>query len=356
MRYAAIVESSDDAIITNAKQTGAPRRPLRESEGRFLLMANTAPVMIWMSGTDNEITPLNQTWLDYAGRPPDAEVEVVRALEQREPFQLEHRLRRHDGEYRWVMTAGVPRYNAEGSFVGYIGMRVDITQRKLADAALASQKLIDAREEEKTRMARELHDDISQRIALLGLHLSILKQGLPASAIDLAREVGEIGRQIGDLASDVQTLSRGLHPPRLELIGMKAAVAGFCKELSNRHGVTIDAHFEHIPKALPPEISLCLYRVLQEALQNVVKHSGAQRAHVSLSGQINTVNLTVTDSGHGFDPHEAMSGPGIGLTSMKERLKVVGGQISIHAQRGHGTTIHAVAPLGLPPESTNGVV
>jgi len=117
--------------------------------------------------------------------------------------------------------------------------------------------------------------------------------------------------------------------------------------LSNRHGVTIDVHFENIPKELPPEISLCLYRVLQEALQNVVKHGGSH-AHVSLHGRINTINLTIEDSGTGFDPHEAMRGPGLGLTSMKERLKVVGGQLSIHSQRGKGTTIHAAAPLPVP--------
>jgi PAS domain S-box-containing protein len=347
---------------------------LRESEERFRLIANTAPVMIWMSGTEEEITYLNQTWLDYAGRPLDAAVEQLRAMvlhpdeaercrevyekafEQREPFQLEHRLRRHDGEYRWVVTAGVPRYHADGSFVGYIGTSVDITERKLAEAALASQKLIEAHEEEKTRIARELHDDISQRMTLMRMHLGILKESLPASATDLEQEIGEVYRQIGDLAADIQTLSHALHSPKLELIGLKAAVAGFCEELSNRHDVTIDVHVENIPEALPPEISLCLYRVLQEALQNVLKHSGSRRAHVSLSGQINAINLTVKDSGPGFDPHEAMRGPGLGLTSMKERLKVVGGQLSIHSQRGHGTTIHAVAPLCLPTKSTDGVV
>ena len=87
---------------------------------------------------------------------------------------------------------------------------------------------------------------------------------------------------------------------------------------------------------------------MQEALQNVVKHAGARRAHVSLNGHVNTIDLTVKDSGAGFLPHEAMRGPGLGLTSMNERLKVVGGQLSIHSQRGRGTTIHAVAPLRLP--------
>jgi signal transduction histidine kinase len=151
-----------------------------------------------------------------------------------------------------------------------------------------------------------------------------------------------------ELASDIQALSHGLHPPKLELMGLEGAVAGLCEEFSNRHGVAIDIHVESIPKVLPPEIALGLYRVLQEALQNVVKHGGSRRAHVSLNGHVDTVNLTVRDSGAGFDPHEAMRGPGLGLTSMRERLKVVGGQLAIHSQPGRGTTVHAVAPLRLP--------
>jgi PAS domain S-box-containing protein len=144
---------------------------LRESEERFRRIANTAPVMIWMSGGEKQITYLNQTWLDYTGRELDASLghrwtEALRAdelarcrevyekaFEQREPFQVEHRLRRHDGDYRWAVTVGVPRYNADGSFAGYIGTAVDITERKLAEEALStvSQKLIEAHEEERTR-------------------------------------------------------------------------------------------------------------------------------------------------------------------------------------------------------------
>ena len=171
---------------------------LRESEERFRLIANTVPVMIWKSGTDQEIKFLNQTWLDYAGRPLDAAVETLQAMvlhpdeaercrevyekafEQRERFQLEHRLRRQDGEYRWVVTAGVPRYNANGLFVGFIGTSVDVSERKLAEAVLASRKLIEAQEEERTRIARELHDDISQRITVLSIQVGVLKQSLPA--------------------------------------------------------------------------------------------------------------------------------------------------------------------------------
>ena len=348
---------------------------LRDSEERFRLIADTAPVMIWMSGTEKQITYLNQTWLDYTGRPLDAMLGQVRAdvlhpdeaercreiygkaFEQREPFQMEHRLRRHDGEYRWVVTAGVPRYDVDGSFVGYIGTGVDITEQKLAEEALStvSQKLIEAHEEESTRIARELHDDVNQRLAMVSVRLGYLKQSPPASTAYLEQEIGAVREAIADLVTDLQALSHDLHPPRLELLGLEAAATGFCEELSNRHGVTIDVHFENIPQALPREISLCLYRVLQEALQNVVKHSVSRQAHVSLNSHINTINLTVKDSGAGFHPHEAMRGPGLGLTSMKERLKVIGGQLSIDSQPGRGTMIHAVAPLCLPTKSADPV-
>jgi PAS domain S-box-containing protein len=346
---------------------------LRESEERFRVIANTAPVMIWMSGTEKQITYLNQTWLDYTGQPlgavlgqrrapvlhPDDEArnrEVYeKAFELREPFQLEHRLRRHDGVYRSVVTAGVPRYDVDGSFAGYIGTSVDITELKLAEEALStvSQKLIEAHEEESTRIARELHDDINQRLAVLSVRLGYLKQSPPASAAAVEQEIGELRQEIVDLVSDIQALSHDLHPPRLDLLGLEATAAGFCEELAKRHRVTIDVHFENVPKELPRETSLCLYRVLQEALQNVIKHSAARHADVSLNSQIDTLNLTVKDSGAGFHPHEAMRGPGLGLTSMKERLKVIGGQLSIHSQPGRGTIIQAVAPLRLPTKSAD---
>ena len=270
---------------------------------------------------------------------------------------MEHRLRRHDGEYRWVMTAGVPRYSVDGSFVGYIGTGVDITERKLAEEALStvSRKLIEAHEEESSRIARELHDDINQRLALVSVRLGYLKQSSPASAAEVEQAIEGVSLEIADLAAEIQALSHRLHPAKLELLGLERAVAACCEELSNRHGVVIDVHFENIPTELPPEISVCLYRVLQEALQNVVKHSVSRHAHVSLNGQINTIDLTVKDSGAGFNPHEAMRGAGLGLTSMQERLKIVGGQLSIHSQPGYGTTIHAVAPLRVPTKPANAV-
>ena len=338
---------------------------LRESEERFRLIADTAPVMIWMSGTGKEITYLNHTWLDYTGRPLDAMLGQVRsdvlhpdeaercreiygkAFDRREPFQMEHRLRRHDGVYRWAVTAGVPRYQVDGSFAGYIGTGVDITEQKLAQEALStvSQKLIEAHEEASSRIARELHDDINQRLAMVSVRLGGLKGRRAVSAADLEQEIGDVSQEIANLVGDIQALSHDLHPPRLEFLGLKAAAAGLCEELSKRYGVTVDLRCENIPKMLPRAVSLCLYRVVQEALQNVVKHGGAQHADVSLKGHSDTIVLTINDSGAGFHPHEAMRGPGLGLTSMNERMKIVGGRLSIHSQPGRGTTIDAVAPL-----------
>ena len=168
--------------------------------------------MIWMSDAGKQITYLNQTWLDYTGWPLDAAlgqqwIEILhpddaercrdlyeRAFERREPFQVEYRLLRHDGEYRWVVTAGVPRHGVDGSFAGYIGTAVDIAERKLTEEALStvSQKLIEAHEEERARIARELHDDINQRLAFVSVRLGVLKQGPPASAADLDREIGDV--------------------------------------------------------------------------------------------------------------------------------------------------------------------
>ena len=223
---------------------------------------------------------------------------------------MEHRLRRHDGEYRWVMTTGVPRYNVDGLFAGYIGTAVDITERKLADEALStvSQKLIEAHEEERTRIARELHDDINQRLAVVAVRLDYLKHIVPASAAEFRAgdRRGQTNR-LRNLASDIQALSHGLHSSKLELLGLEAAVAGFCEELSNRHDVTIDVHCREHPAPCCPRKSLSVStascRKPCRTSSNMASH---RHAHVSLNGHPDDITLTVKDSGAGFDPHEAM--------------------------------------------------
>jgi PAS domain S-box-containing protein len=338
---------------------------LRESEERFSLVANTAPVMIWMSGPDSRCTYLNSTWLEFTGRSLVAELGMgwaegvhpddlergseiyTKALDRREPYRMEYRLRRHDGEYRWILVQGVPRFNADGSLGGYIGSAIDVTERKQAEEAMSTvnQKLIQAHEEERTRIARELHDDINQRLALLAISLEGLQHNLPSSKAEVMQDIAEACKQVQDLGSDVQALSHHLHSPKLEYLGLAAAAAGFCGEVSNRQGVEIAFHSENIPKDLPMGTSLCLFRVLQEAIQNATKHSGSRHLEVSLSSGLSEIELTVRDSGIGFDPQEAMKGRGLGLTSIRERLKLVNGDLSIDSQPQRGTTIQARVPL-----------
>jgi signal transduction histidine kinase len=222
-------------------------------------------------------------------------------------------------------------------------LKLEVAQRKLAEEALsiANRRLIEAHEEERSRIARELHDDINQRVALLAMQLDRMRHDLPASAADLKQGIGEAQKQISELGNDIQALSHRLHSSTLEYLGLTAACASFCRELSDRHGVAIDFDSTDIPKELPQEISVCLFRVLQEAIQNAMKHSRSRHLDVSLIGGLNEVHLTVRDFGIGFDPENGGKGHGLGVISMRERMKLVGGELSIESQPQLGTTIHA---------------
>jgi PAS domain S-box-containing protein len=231
----------------------------------------------------------------------------------------------------------------------FIVMVRDITERKQAEEALSSvsRRLIEAHEEERTWIARELHDDINQRIALLAVNLGVLERDHPASDGQISRRIKDLQEHVSDLGSDIQALSHRLHSSKLEYLGLGAAAEGFCKELSAGEKVEIAFQSEGVPVNLSHEVSLCIFRVLQEALRNAVKHSGARRFEVSLAGAVNEIELTVHDSGVGFDPEKAIGGHGLGLTSMRERLKILDGDLSIDSTPQRGTTIHARAPLSL---------
>src|SRR6476660_2572937 len=338
---------------------------VRESEERFRLVANTAPVMIWMAGTDRLCTYVNQPWLEFTGRPLEAElgngwVENVhpedlkgcmdaytQAFDRRESFQMEYRLRRHDGQYRWLSDIGVPRFNPDHSFAGYIGSCTDVTEHKLAEESLADmgRKLIEAHEEERTWIARELHDDVNQRMALLAVELDRWNQQLPPSAVELHDHIHHAIQRLSNIATDIQALSHRLHSSKLEYLGLVVAAKSFCKELSEQQKVEIDFNHTAVPRSVPKEISLCLFRVLQETLQNAVKHSGVRHFKVELCGTEGEIQLTVSDLGVGFDPQDALHRRGLGLISMRERMQVIGGEISINSHPGSGTTIHARVPF-----------
>src|SRR5258706_179045 len=216
--------------------------------------------------------------------------------------------------------------------IGAVVAFSDITERKLAEAALAnvSRKLIEAQEQERMRIGRELHDDIGQRLALLAVELRRLQNDsviLP----DVRSRMGELQKQTSAIAVDIQSLSHELHSAKLQYLGIASAMRGFCREFGEQQRVEIEFKAHDLPVPLSADMSLCLFRVLQEALHNSAKHSGAQHFEVRLWGATDEIHLTVKDSGAGFDLDMAKASRGLGLISMEERLKLLNGTLSIES-------------------------
>jgi PAS domain S-box-containing protein len=267
-------------------------------------------------------------------------------------YQLEKRYFRRDGSLMWGRLSISLLKQAPSLIVAMVD---DITEKKTAERSLSdmSRKLIQAHEEERTLIARELHDDINQKVALLAVNLESFKRD-SALGEKASRQIEKIYERVADLGNDIQALSHRLHSSKLEYLGLVAAAASFCKEFSTGQNAETAFHSEDIPKQIPAEAALCLFRVLQEALQNAAKHSGVKRFEVSLKGSLNEIDLIVRDSGAGFDAERAINGHGLGLTSMQERLKLVGGQLSIESKPVGGTTIRARVPLGPNKAETAG--
>jgi len=230
--------------------------------------------------------------------------------------------------------------------VGAVVAFIDITQHKLDERALAnvSHKLIEAQEQERTRIGRELHDDIVQRLALLAITIQQLQksEGLP---LQVRSRMGDLWKQTTEIATDIQHLSHELHSSKLQYLGLVAAMRGFCREFGEQQKVEVDFQTHDLPGPLSADISLCLFRVLQEALHNSAKHSGVRHFEVRLWGTSDEIHLTVKDSGLGLDREAAKASQGLGLISMEERLKLVNGTLSIDSQPKRGTTIHAHVPI-----------
>jgi PAS domain S-box-containing protein len=481
--------------ITEQKKAQAA---VKESEARFRLVADTAPVLIWMADPDKLCSYFNKTWLDFTGRSKEQEFgygwaegvhpgdlkQCVRTYEEsfnrREKFSMEYRLKRHDGEYRWILDIGVPRFNPDASFAGYIGIAVDVTERKRSEEALrelnealkeqtallqskeellttfvtkapagvamldcdmryiqasdrwcadysvdrsqllgrshyelfpdiperwrdahrralagetvkaeedrwdrpdgtqwlrwelhpwhtaggaiggllilaeditrrkqmeetlfaTSRKLVELQELERARIGRELHDDINQRIALLGIGLEQLLE----DPSDFQRRIQKLHAETTELAINVQGLARELHVAKLEYLGPEAAIRSWCKEFGARQKIDI-AFTSQITGSLPPEIGLCLFRVVQECLHNASKYSGARLIEVRLEERATDVHLSISDSGTGFDMETAQHGRGLGLTTMRERVLLVKGSIAIESKPMGGTRIAVRIPV-----------
>jgi signal transduction histidine kinase len=224
--------------------------------------------------------------------------------------------------------------------------------RKQAEEALSSvsYKVIEAEEQERQRISKELHEGIGQRLTLLVVEIERLKAELP-NAIDVPSRVDAALMHSSGILTDVKTLAHELYSPRLEYLGIAAVMRSFCRDLGEQKGVEIDFRGDGLRSPLPLDISLCLLRVLQEALHNAVQHSGVRHFDVQLNGTSEEIHLTVSDCGVGFNLETVKTSRGLGLNRMQERLKLVKGSLSIDSQPKRGTTIHARVPLSLVSDS-----
>lgn len=205
--------------------------------------------------------------------------------------------------------------------------------------------LINAQEMERRRLASELHDDFSQRVALLALGLENASEALSDSSEAAKRQLHELYDSASELGADLHTVSHRLHPSALESLGLAPGVDVLCKEFTARQGIQVDFSSENIPRVVSPSVALCLFRIVQEGLQNLKKHSGASQAQVSLRKDGDRLLLSVCDEGSGFDTKEMRNKVGLGIPSMGERVRLLGGHFEIQSEPGKGTRIKVCVPL-----------
>jgi signal transduction histidine kinase len=189
-------------------------------------------------------------------------------------------------------------------------------------------------------------------MALLAVELELLGQQPPDSAEQITGRMENFSSQVKTLSAEVHRMAHSLHPAKLEQLGLAAAMIAHCRDVERAHAISIQCECSDVPRWLPPDVARCLYRVTQEALQNVIKHSGAKRATVALTASDGALRLSISDDGKGFDLEAARAAPGLGLVSMQERVRLVHGQIQWRSQPGAGTRVDVRVPL--PPPGENG--
>ncbi len=260
-----------------------------------------------------------------------------------------------DGRPRAWLTSYFPVSDAAGGVTGVSVVVRDVTDERAAADALARSyaevrdlagRLIAAQEAERTRIARDLHDDLNQRLAAVAIGLSTLKRRPPADPAALHAGLDRLQQEVSRLTDDVRRLSHELHPGVLEHAGLVGALRGHCDELRAAHGLAVEFAHAGCPARLPADVALCLYRIAQEALRNVVRHAAATTVRVSLDGAAGRVELRVADDGRGFDPAEGGWRDGLGVQSMTERARLVGGAATVESRPGGGTVVQATVPLG----------
>jgi PAS domain S-box-containing protein len=319
LRHAAVVESSDDAIVSE------------DLDGAVLSWNEAASRMFGFAEIEAIGRPISQLLPPELLSDDASALHNVRAGERM--VHLERTRISDSGEKIHLSSTISPLKDGVDRLVGTVRIVRDISERKRAEEALvrAERKLVSVQEEERARIARELHDDIGQRLALLTVGLTGVSK--------------ELQTQASEIAADLQSLSHELHPSNIEVVGVVAGMRVFCSKFARQHQFTVDFDARDVTRQLSSKISLSLFRILQEALHNTVKHSGVRHCRVRLWEAHGWVHLVVSDEGRGFDPVATQENRGIGLITMQERIGLVGGDLTVESHPGGGTTVHVSAPV-----------
>ncbi len=294
------------------------------------VLYSLVPLLLWSAlrfgsagaGTSASIVALVSIWGAVHGRGPFAEADPINRVIELQLF---------------LLVTAVP----------FMILAVLVEERKRHEAVLhnLTGRLINAQEEERARIARELHDDISQRMAFLQIGLEQFEQTLPTLASTDRKQLHNLTEVASEMSTDLHSISHQLHPAKLDLRGLVPAMASFCREFSNQHELQVIFLHHDVPGQIPKDVALCVFRIVQEALRNVVKHTNSLEAKVELSARDDELNLCISDSGAGFNPESLEGKGGLGLVSMRERLGLIGGQLAVESKPSDGTRICVRVPL-----------
>jgi PAS domain S-box-containing protein len=357
----AVVNVTGAAVVWR----GQSARIHAERVAWFYAVANDTPAYLWMADPKMENSFINAPFAKFLGttqtnlantwsnsiHPEDAErarATFRENLANQTGYTHEFRMRRYNGEYRWLVSKAEPRFSPEGEFLGFAGSALDVTGRRLAERKLReaneslqelSSRLIGAQEEERKRLARELHDDLSQQIAALSLATGNLKRQIPKERAEARAQADGIHNKLVQLADAVRRMSHELHPAVLQYSGLAPALRAYCEEFGALTGLRIALEIEGSFEGVAPAAALCLFRVAQEALRNVVKHAQVSQASVELRRAGGVLQLTVSDKGVGMERGVAEAKAGLGLLNIQERVRLVGGKVEIRSGPGEGTRV-----------------
>ncbi len=354
------------ATIQHADEQTIREQAVARSDRLVREIIDSAPVMLWIADANGKRIQCNRRLLEFSGtteaeqlgdawqsriHPADATSVLARysfAIRSCERFEIEYRLRAANGEYHWVQDFGAPRISSDGRPAGFIGSTVDRNERKRVESALhqLSGRLLELQDDERRRIARELHDTTAQNLAALSMNLHLIRE----NDLDFrARQAIVESIALTERSThEIRTLSYLLHPPLLDELGLMSALRSYTAGFTQRSGILVELKTDEIGR-LPRDIEITLFRIVQEALTNVHRHSGSQRAEIRVVRDPREVRLHVADFGRGV-PDDVLnmigeSGSlGVGIAGMRERAGQLGGQLKM-ASSSSGTTITVVLPL-----------